>query len=70
MVKSLPQTQPNGNDLQLNGFFFKPKKSGINWRLLSAVNVDEILRSNNANELVPLIEIITNGNIMAGTMKC
>ena len=47
-------------------FFFKAKKVGINWRLLSAVDVDEIQRTNNARELQPLIENITCGNILLG----
>lgn len=60
---SSKQSELNDNPMQ--DFYFKPKRNKINWRLLSTINVDEIVRKvikinqNNVDALHELIESVT-----------
>lgn len=68
MVKNLKKGALNGldaNNTPFETFFFKPKKAGMNCRFSSAVDVHEIQRTSNAQELQQLIENISRGNIRA-----
>ncbi|KAJ3320558.1 Zinc finger protein dzip1 [Boothiomyces sp. JEL0866] len=40
-------------------FYFKPKRQRINWRILTALNVDEIVRKNDIESLQNIIENVT-----------
>lgn len=43
----------------LDDFYFKPKRKQINWRLLSTVNIDDIVRQNKVEVLHSMIENVT-----------
>lgn len=50
-------------EITVKEFYFKPKLKKINWRLLSTLNVADIVGQNNIDALQDCIEMITFCNI-------